>query len=101
MSQIDVLQIALNPILYTAYFWATTAAAMVAACIVSKTIDAIQSDWEQIQRHKTRQYIAATPYRDLRRISQQYGLKPITQNKVDLVAAIYNYHQQQQRYLAL
>lgn len=95
MTQIDVLQAAFNPVLYTAYFWATAAVTMTLVCTISKTVDAIKNDWKQIQSRKTHQYIAATLYCDLRRIVQQYGLKPTTQKKADLIAAIYNYHQQQ------
>ena len=95
IDQIDTLQIPLKPIRYTAYFWATATVLMTAACIASKTVDALKKDWERIQLRKTYKMISATPYRDLRRIAKYYGLVPTSQKKADLIVAIYNFHQQQ------
>lgn len=96
MNQIDTLQIILQPVLYAAYAWIIAIVIAIAACIISRVIESLRMDWERIQQRKTYSVFSSTPSPDLRRIARQYGLNP-TQQRADLIAAIYNFHQQRLR----
>ena len=91
MNSLDVLQIALTPILNTVIFWNIAAWIMVVICVTCKTFDALKRDWKQIQLRHHYQILASTTYQDLRRLTRQYNLKPTSQRQIDLIAAIYNF----------
>lgn len=93
MNSLDVLQIALNPILNTVIFWNIAAWIMVLICVISKTLDTLKRDWKQIQLRHHYQIIASTHCQDLRRLTLEYNLKPTSQRQIDLIAAIYNFQQ--------
>lgn len=95
MSRIEVLQVVVQPVFYAAYTWMVATIIMIGICVTSKVVEAIQLDWEQVQRQKTYRIILSTSFEDLHRIAKQYELV-FTQERADLVAAVYNFYIQQQ-----